>query len=107
MKAHPRTFGSFAPPSKSMSHDPTREFTPSTPNPALGHPKPRAMVGGKAKGKEEAEKKVMERMGVGRSCLGGMRICVARSTFSGMERKEGILYLKNKEIKFSNVVESM
>lgn len=78
-----------------ISQRPTRALTPSTPSPAFGQPKPRATVGGKASGKDAAEKKVIASDGVGGSCegLGGSRILVARSVFSGIDKKDGMLYL--------------
>lgn len=60
-----------------------------------GHPKPRATVGGKASGNDEAEKKEIERVGTGdlSDSRGGKRFLVASSIFSGMYRKDGMLYL--------------
>ena len=63
------------------------------PNPHLGHPIPFATRGGKASGNDAAEKKVMLSTGYGGLSAGGSRIPVASSVFSGIERKEGILYL--------------
>lgn len=77
------------------SQEATRALTPSTPSPILGQPNPLAMVGGKAKGNDAAEKKVIARVGTGGLFAGGRRFCVARSVFSGIERKEGILYLQS------------
>ena len=76
------------------SHLTTRALTPSTPSPILGQPSPRATVGGKASGKDAAEKKVTAREGVGRSARGGRRISVASWVFSGIERKDEMLYLE-------------
>jgi hypothetical protein len=50
------------------------------------------MTGGKAKGKDEADVKEIERIGIGASD-GGMRISVASENFSCMDRKDGIAYL--------------
>lgn len=41
----------------------TRELTPSIPKPMLGHPKPVEAIVGVAKGKEAAEKYVIDRTG--------------------------------------------
>lgn len=62
-------------------------------------------MGGRLKGKAEAEKKVMARIGVGRSCFGGSRISVARETFSGMDKNEGMLYLRIvlRQLRFSAI----
>lgn len=58
----------------------------------MGHPNPRAITGGKAKGIEEADVKEIERVGIGESG-GGMRISVESEVFSDIEKKEGIPYL--------------
>jgi hypothetical protein len=86
----------------SISQAPSLLFTPSTPRPQAGHPNPFAITGGSESGKDAAEKKVMPRVGcpVFGTDGGIIRFCVARSTFSGIERKEGIEYLKRKEKEF-------
>lgn len=77
----------------STSQRPNRLFTPSTPNPAWGQPKPRATVVGKAKGNDAAEKKDIAKVGVVGPLFGVIKIFVASPTFSGMDRNEGISYL--------------
>jgi len=74
-----------------------RELTPSVPKPILGHPNPVATTGGVAKGKEAAEQYVIERTGWVTLAGGGRRGALARSVFSGMDRKEGMLYLRDHE----------
>ena len=81
------------PDSALISQSPNRLFTPSTPNPVWGQPKPRATVVGNARGKDAAEKKDIARVGTIGPSLGVARIFVASSTFSGMDRNEGISYL--------------
>jgi len=78
--------------SRANSHFPTRSFTPSNPRPHSGHPKPRAITGGKAKGIDEADVKEIERVGIGESA-GGLRISVASMAFSGIEKNDGTSYL--------------
>lgn len=73
---------------------PTRLLTPSTPNPKPGHPNPRAIVVGKAKGKDAAEKYDMDKVGIVGSIAGFTRISVDRDTFSGIARKDGMAYLR-------------
>ncbi len=69
-----------------------RELTPSTPKPILGHPRPRATVAGNAKGKDAAERKEMASEGL--SEVGsGSSTSLARIAFSGIDKKEGMLYL--------------
>ena len=68
-------------------------FTPSTPNPAWGQPKPRATVVGKARGNDAAEKKDIAKVGGIGPSFGVTKIFVASSTFSGMDKNEGISYL--------------
>jgi len=88
-------FSSIVPPLKALiSHNPNRLFTPSTPNPAWGQPNPRATVVGSARGNEAAEKNDIAKVGVFDALFGVTRTFVARSTFSGMDRKEGISYLR-------------
>jgi hypothetical protein len=77
-----------------INQDPNRLFTPSTPNPAWGQPKPRATVVGSARGNEAAEKNDIARVGVVGMSFGVTKIFVASSTFSGMDRNEGISYLR-------------
>jgi hypothetical protein len=60
----------------------------------LGHPNPVATTGGVAKGKEAAEQYVIERTGWVTLAGGGRRGALASSVFSGMDRKEGMLYLR-------------
>ena len=75
------------------SQNPNRLFTPSTPNPALGQPKPRATVVGNARGNEAAERNDIAKVGVADTLFGVTKIFVASSTFSGMDKNEGISYL--------------
>lgn len=76
-----------------ISQNPNLLFTPSTPNPAWGQPKPRATVVGRARGNEAAEKKDIAKVGVPGILSDVTRAFVARSTFSGMDKNEGISYL--------------
>lgn len=69
-------------------------MTPSTPRPKLGQPNPVETTAGVAKGKEEAERYVIDRTGWVILVGGGKRRLVASSAFSGMERKEGMWYLR-------------
>lgn len=88
-------FSPFISPVKALiSHNPNRLFTPSTPNPAWGQPKPRATVVGNARGNEAAEKKDIAKVGVTGTLFGVTKIFVASSTFSGMDKNEGISYLR-------------
>lgn len=75
-----------------INHDPNRLFTPSTPNPDWGQPKPRATVVGNAKGNDAADKNDMAKVGVGetRPWFGVTKISVASSNFSGMDKNEGM-----------------
>lgn len=85
---------SVPPASWSTNQFAVRELTPSTPKPILGHPRPRATVAGNAKGKDAAERKEMESVvlsGVGSE---GSSTSLARVAFSGIDRKDGILYLE-------------
>ena len=75
------------------SHVPTRALTPSTPRPTLGQPNPLATVGGNANGKDAAEKNAIDNVGTGGLFTAGRSNCVARSVFSGIDRKDGMLYL--------------
>lgn len=79
--------------SMSMSHAPRRPFTPSTPSPSLGYPKPRAIVGGKARGMLAAEKNEMDSVGELERSSSGRRISVASLVFSGIDKNDGMLYL--------------
>lgn len=80
------------PASRSNSHLPTREFTPSNPNLYFGHPRPRAITGGNARGSDDAERKVIESTGFGQFS-NGARISVETAAFSGIHKKDGIAYL--------------
>jgi hypothetical protein len=60
----------------------------------LGHPKPVETTAGVAKGKEEAEKYVIDKTGWVTSADGGRRGSIESCVFSGMYRKEGMLYLR-------------
>ena len=77
-----------------ISHNPNRLFTPSTPNPAWGQPKPRATMVGSARGNEAADRKDIARVGVVCTPFCVTKIFVASSTFSGMDKNEGISYLR-------------
>jgi hypothetical protein len=81
------------PDSASISQSPNRLFTPSTPNPVRGQPKPRATVVGNARGKDVAEKKDIAKVGTIDPSFGVTKTFVASSTFSGMDKNEGISYL--------------
>lgn len=81
------------PASALISQCPNRVFTPSTPNPAWGQPNPRATVVGSARGNDAAERKDIAKVGVIGTLLGVTKISVASSTFSGMDKNEGISYL--------------
>jgi hypothetical protein len=59
----------------------------------MGHPNPVAISGGNASGKDAADIKVIDRTGAGGLLGGGKSIWVASESFSGMAKKEGILYL--------------
>ena len=72
-----------------------RELTPSIPKPRLGHPNPVATTEGAAKGKEAAEQNVIERTGRVTLVGGGMKGASASSVFSGMDRKDWMLYLRD------------
>jgi len=74
---------------------PMRELTPSVPKPILGHPNPVATTGGVANGMEAAEQYVIDNTGWVTLGDGGRRGAVASCVFSGMDRKEGMLYLWN------------
>ena len=88
-------FSPFALPVKVLSsQNPKRLFTPSTPNPAWGQPRPRATVVGNARGNEAAERNDIARVGVAGTSFGVTKIFVASSTFSGMDKNEGISYLR-------------
>ncbi len=67
-----------------------RELTPSTPRPKRGQPKPIEITVGVAKGKEDAEKYVIDKTGWVILAGGGKRRPVESRVFSGMERKEGM-----------------
>ena len=69
-------------------------MTPSIPSPQAGIPNPLATTGGRASGKELAEKKEMFNVGWVYPVEGGKRTEVAKDTFSGMEKKEGMVYLR-------------
>ena len=73
---------------------PTRALTPSTPRPTLGQPNPLATVGGNANGKDAAEKNAIDNVGTGGLFTAGRSNCVARSVFSGIDKKDGMLYLR-------------
>jgi len=94
----PETVAPFSPfpwPDKvSSSQNPNRLFTPSTPSPAWGQPNPRATVVGNARGNEAAERNDIARVGVAGILFGVTKIFVASSTFSGMDKNEGIPYLR-------------
>lgn len=77
-----------------ISQNPNRLFTPSTPSPAWGQPKPRATVVGSARGNEAAEKNDIAKVGVVDALFGVIKIFVASSTFSGIDKNEGISYLR-------------
>ena len=77
-----------------ISQNPNLPFTPSTPNPALGQPKPRATVVGNARGNEAAEKNDIAKVGAAGLLFDATKIFVATLTFSGMDKNEGISYLK-------------
>lgn len=79
------------------SHSPSLVLTPLTPIFHAGKPNPFATTGGMARGKEPAEKKEMFNVGCVYPVEGGKRTAVARETFSGIEKKEGILYLRSTE----------
>jgi hypothetical protein len=65
---------------------------PSVPKPKPGQPTPVATVEGRAKGTEDAEKYVIDKVG----CSGGgRRSCIESCVFSGMARKVEMLYLAN------------
>lgn len=83
-----------------ISQRPNRLFTPSTPNPVWGQPKPRATVVGKARGNDAAEKKDIAKVGVVCPSFGVTKIFVASSTFSGIDRNEGTSYLRHVEKDF-------
>lgn len=83
-----------------INHCPNRLFTPSTPNPAWGQPKPRATVVGKARGNDAAEKKDIAKVGATGPVFVVTKIFVASSTFSGMDRNEGISYLGHVKLFF-------
>jgi hypothetical protein len=88
-------FSPFTSPVKALiSQNPNRLFTPSTPNPAWGQPKPRATVVGNARGNEAAEKNDIAKVGVVGAFFGVTKIFAASSTFSGMDKNEGISYLR-------------
>ena len=104
MKTQPRIRGSSRPdfsPSAARSpvpsvrrfnsHLASRLFTPSIPSPMSGHPNPVATVGGSASGKDAAEKKVID--SIGGLFNGGVSILLACLNFSGIARKEDMLYL--------------
>jgi len=78
-----------------ISQNPNLLFTPSTPSPAWGQPKPRATVVGSARGNEAAEKNDIAKVGVVGTSFGITKIFVASSTFSGMDKNEGIWYLRH------------
>jgi len=61
----------------------------------LGHPNPVATTEGVAKGKEAAEQYVIERTGWVILAGGGRKGVMASCVFSGMDRKEVMLYLRN------------
>ena len=88
-------FSPIVPPLKELiSHNPNRLFTPSTPNPVWGQPKPRATVVGSARGNDAAEKNDIAKVGVVGASFGVTSALVASSTFSGMDKNEGISYLR-------------
>jgi len=88
-------FSPFNLPVKALSsQNPNRLLTPSTPNPVWGQPKPRATVVGNARGNEAADKNDIAKVGVAGTSLGVTKILVASSTFSGMDKNEGISYLR-------------
>lgn len=77
-----------------ISQNPNRLFTPSTPNPAWGQPKPRATVVGSARGNEAADRNDIAKVGVFGTLFDVTKTFVASSTFSGMDKNEGISYLR-------------
>jgi len=88
-------FSRFTFPAKALiNQNPNRLFTPSTPSPAWGQPMPRATVVGSARGNEAAEKNDIAKVGVVGTLSGATKIFVASSTFSGMDKNEGISYLR-------------
>jgi hypothetical protein len=52
-----------------------------------------ATTGGNASGNDAAEKKVIDRTGMGGLFDGGRSIWVASESFSGIAKNEGMLYL--------------
>ena len=72
----------------------TRELTPSTPRPQLGQPHPVETTVGVAKGNDEAEKYVMDNVRSNTPGGAGKSSSVDSDVFSGMERNEGMWYLK-------------
>jgi hypothetical protein len=52
-----------------------------------------AAVGGNANGNDEADRKVIERTGIGGLLGEGRSNCVASENFSGIAKNEDILYL--------------
>jgi len=83
------------PASRSNSHSPTREFTPANPSLYSGHPRPRAITGGNARGRDDAERKVIERTGLGQ-LSNGTRMSVETAAFSGIHKNDGIAYLPSR-----------
>lgn len=72
----------------------------------MGHPSPAAITGGNASGKDAAERKEIDRTGMGGLFGGTISIWVASESFSGIAKNEGMLYLYERPQDAAKTIES-